>query len=75
MNVSEFTLIFAFRYALGRMSTAPSYVVDDIKNNWNQLSNAHKKLIKEEIEEAIENGNAGMQCDSEIWKQILVLEG
>ena len=26
MKVSEFTLFFAFRYALGRMSAAPSHV-------------------------------------------------
>ena len=74
MNVSEFTLLFAFRYALGRMSTAPSYVVRDLKRNWNNFDETHKKLIKEEIKEAMKENRAGMSCDIENWNEILKLE-
>ena len=74
MQVSEHTLIFAFRYALGRMSTAPSIVVDDLQRNWNQLSDFTKKQIKEEILEAIKLKRAGMDCDIAEWQKILEME-
>jgi len=75
MEVSEFTLIFAFRYAIGRASTAPSIVVRDLINNWDNLTSFTKEQIKEDIKEAIENNNAGWKCDIEEWKKILELKG
>jgi len=71
MKVSNFTLIFAFRYALGRMSTAPSIVVEDILNNWDKLTDYEKSEIKNEIKKAIKENRAGMKCDIEEWKKIL----
>ena len=69
MQVSPFILLFAFRYALGRCSTAPAFVVEDLKKNWNELEDLQKKLIKEEIEDAIKENI----CDKQIWKEILYL--
>jgi len=74
MKVSNFTLISAFRYALGRMSTASSYVSDDIIRNWKNFTDYEKQLIKYEIQEAINKGRAGMECDVENWKRILELK-
>ena len=75
MNVSEFTLLFAFRYALGRNDTASHYVVSDLKRNWSKLSDIYKKLIKEGIEEAIKERRAGiMENTIETWNEILKLE-
>ena len=74
ISVSDHTLFFAFRYALGRMSTAPSIVVTDLIRNWNLLNESTKNMIKEEIMEAIENQKAGMKCDVEEWKKILELK-
>jgi len=72
MKVSNFTLMFAFRYALGRMSTAPSIVVEDILNNWDKLTDYEKEEIKNEIKQVIKENRAGMNCDIEEWKKILM---
>ena len=74
ITVSSFTLFFAFRYALGRKSTAPSYVADDIKRNWYILSRSDKERIQQEIKEAIESNRAGMECDIKTWQEILNLK-
>ena len=74
MEVSDHTLFFAFRYALGRMSTAPSIVADDLKRNWDEFEPSTKKLIKEEIIKAIEDKKVGMKMDEETWQEILKLE-
>jgi hypothetical protein len=74
MNVSEFTLIFAFRYALGRMDSASSYVVNDLKRNWDNFNDTYKRLIKEEIKEAMKENRTGMSWNVENWNEILKLE-
>ena len=74
IKVSDHTLFFAFRYALGRMSTAPSIVADDLKKNWHLLNEVTKKMIKEEINEAIQKGRIGMKCDRDVWEEILKLQ-
>jgi len=74
MKVTEHTLVFAFRYALGRASTAPSIVVRDLINNWDELNESTKEQIKEDIKEAIDNNRAGWNCDIAEWEKILKLE-
>ena len=51
MKVSNHTLIFAFRYALDRHTTAPSIVCDDLMNNMDKLEDWEKKYIISEIEQ------------------------
>ena len=48
-NDDSLVLMFAFRYALGRQSTAPSYMVDIIELNWDVLTVQDKKQIQKEI--------------------------
>ena len=70
--VDEHTLFFAFRYALGRMSTAPSIVVRNILSNWQKLSEHTKQQIKDEIlEYRKREGLCGMKCDDNEWQRIL----
>lgn len=71
-EVDETTLVFAFRYALGRQSTAPSHMVAALKEHWNHgLKDWTKDLIKREIQEAIDGGIAGDRCDIATWQQVL----
>ena len=74
MNLNEEILFYAFRYALGRRSYAVSEVSDAIIENWDSLSNTYKDLIIEEINTAIKNKSAGMECDIKNWQRILLLE-
>lgn len=68
-------LIAAFRYALGRMTYMPSVVAGAIESCWPELTEHDRRLIKNEINEAIERGHIGMQCDAATWCRVLDLGG
>lgn len=63
-------LFFAFRYALGRRTMAPSIIVDELKANWEYLSEQDKAQIKEEINNHCCLGDT---CDIQTWNEILNL--
>ena len=71
MNLSnkEFNwlIIFAFRYALGRRSMAPSVVSDLIRINRGEITEMTIKAIIHEINYAYKNGLLGDRCDIEEW--------
>ena len=67
-------LIFmAFRYAMGRRT----YIVEDfseiIKANIKLVNTANLSIMKREISIALDEDNAGMRCDKDIWTQLLTL--
>ena len=66
-------LFFAFRYSLGRRTYAVDIVCDGLKRNWLELREYDRQQIKKEIQEAIDDRNAGDNCDIENWKEILAL--
>lgn len=66
-------LIYAFRYALGRCSYAPHTIIGVLKNSWSDISAADRCLYKREIEQAIRDGNAGMDFDEQAWRGVLDL--
>ena len=68
-------LIAAFRYALGRCSYMPSVVAGVLAQCWPDLTEHDRRLIRNEINEAIEWGHIGMQCDAATWGRILELGG
>lgn len=74
INVKDSILLYAFRYALGRSSYCVSDVVEEIKNNWNNLRVNDKQIIKKEIKIAIENDDFGMDMDLKLWSSVLELE-
>ena len=57
-------LIYAFRYALGRQSTAPYNVTETLKENIENISTQDIKLYIREIEEC---ECYGMDFDKEHW--------
>lgn len=74
MNPTEETiLVFAFRYALGRRSTAPGIVANHLIKQWADLSMHSRAQVKEEIRTAINRGDAGHPCDVETWREVLDL--
>lgn len=48
-NVEEGILIYALRYALGRLSYAVDDVIDSIKDNWQNLGDNSKRIIYKDI--------------------------
>lgn len=67
----ENILVFAFRYALGRKTTAPVIVADHLIKQWSNLAPHSKAQVKEEIRTAINRGDAGHPCDVETWRKVL----
>ena len=69
-------LIYAFRYALGRMSYSPSIMQDAIRSAWPTLHEADRRLIKREIREHKEScGSIGMKnVDEPGWMSLLELD-
>ena len=66
-------LIYAFRYALGRMTYSTLTVSNEIINNWDEISLGDQQLFQKEIKEAIEENRAGMDCDVASWMKVLEL--
>lgn len=69
--VDETTLVFAFRYALGRRTTAPSHVVAQLKTHWAALNDWTRDQIYKEIRESIRLGEIGGHCDMKTWQEVL----
>ena len=68
----ELTLGCAFRYALGRRTYVVSHVVDEILNNWEELSKSFKeRTVKEIIEYKKDYKTLGDSCDETDWMKIV----
>lgn len=63
-------LMYAFRYALGRMSYAVGDVADALVDNIGKLRPDWRSQIIRDIEAAVACGRAGMQMDVERWRQV-----
>lgn len=69
--VDETTLVFAFRYALGRQTAAPSIMVTELKRHWSNLQTWTRNQIQCDIRQAISGGAAGAECDVQTWNEVL----
>ena len=69
----ENILVFAFRYALGRRSTAPGIVADVLINRWNDLKPHTQIQVQREIGSAMAMGEAGSSLDLDTWQKVLAL--
>ncbi len=67
----ELVALAAFRYALGRMTYIVSSIVDFLEQNWDNLPAPSQALIHKEIQEAIDQGHAGHDCDVAQWRRLL----
>ena len=63
-------LLFAFRYALGRRSAAPSDVRDLFMRYGSVFPPYQRQQIVRDIRHAIETNSAGDDCDVDVWRQV-----
>ena len=68
-QVDREILMYAMRYALGRMTFAPMTVVENIKHNIDLFTKGSLETMIREIEEQESYGRQalGMNCDIETW--------
>lgn len=70
IRVQPIALYFAFRYALGRRSYAPSIVAAEIRENLAVMPKMDLEGISEEILEAYERNGIGDECDVQLWMKL-----
>lgn len=68
--VESYILIYAFRYALGRMTGAPTDVMEAILENKDKLSIWEQTQIYTDICKAEKENRLGMDCDKEVWLRL-----
>lgn len=62
--------IFAFRYALGRESTAPGIMSEVLIANMRYYNDNYLQLFIDEITDAVKLGYAGATCDVADWLKV-----
>ena len=66
----EDILIYAERYAIGRMTFAPHDVCNIINTRLHDLSNNTLKVLRDDIAREIDRGNLGsLSIDAPLWRQ------
>jgi hypothetical protein len=68
--MNDTILFYAFRYALGRMTSAVSDVADEIIRHADSLSPYLRRTIVREIDEAEAGDRLGMKIDAEQWRRL-----
>jgi len=66
-------IVYAFRYALGRVTHAPDTMAQVLKAVWHDLPIETRLRIRQEIADAITDGRAGHDCDVASWREVLAL--
>jgi hypothetical protein len=64
-----FMVLAALRYCHGRMTYAPSLMVEWVKKYWEQLGDNTQELIRKETREYMQSTfSKGMKCDRLTWE-------
>lgn len=71
VQVEPVFLMYAFRYALGRMTYVVSDVADALIAHRDALQPTWRQQIIEEITRAIAENRAGMPMDVDRWRSVL----
>ncbi len=63
--------IAATLYAVGRKTYVTSIVSANLRAEWATLSQAARLRIVRIVDDALEGGRAGMDCDADEWRRVL----
>ena len=66
-------LLYAFSYALGRMTYCTDSVQRAIRNAWPELSETDRMMINRDINNARDRNRLGMDMDAKGWLALLDL--
>lgn len=69
-KVDRDILVYAFRYALGRRTTAPSAVAVNITRNIKVLTRHDIEQMVREIGECAATDDLGSPCDVDTWQDL-----
>jgi hypothetical protein len=72
VEVTTTVLFYAFRYALGRKTGAPSTISTSIVSNINEFAEWELiQIVKEILEYEDYSGSLGDDCDKEVWYKLV----
>ncbi len=71
--IDETTLVFAFRYALGRRSMAPFHVAAQLKKHWARLADWTQRQIHQEIRREADLYPVEFTKSMHVWREVLAL--
>lgn len=73
LNPKDFQtlLIYAQRYAIGRMTYASAEVTDIIKRHIDDIDDATRQTIIKDIESHECKNDLGMACDEKVWLDLV----
>ena len=77
MNLPSYIMIYSFRYALGRRTSAPDDVASEIRKHVKEFQKWEIEQMIHEISYEEERNNLGDNCDKHIWvclKEFLINE-
>ena len=72
VEVTSTVLFYAFRYALGRRTGAPSTIASAMEKNLDEFAEWElKQIVKEILEYEDYSGSLGDDCDKEVWYDLV----
>lgn len=71
VSVNDTIIVCAFRYCLGRSTYVVGDCVDCLLYNWPRIGGQARAIILRDINEAIQNGDYGMEMDGRQWERVL----
>lgn len=76
VSLNEDFVLYAVKYAVGRMTYVVSWIVEELERIWHKLSQETKTSIFNYIKEAAERSETslGMDCDKKQWMKVLSWE-
>jgi len=69
-TLNEDFVLYAVKYAVGRMTYVVSWIVEELENIWDNLSTKTKQSIQAYIRER-DITTLGMDCDKKQWMKVL----
>ena len=72
VNSNEMFILFAVKYAAGRMTYVVSWIVDELRKLWTELQYETKLDIQNYLAIRVhKEGALGMDCDKRQWMEVL----
>lgn len=70
VEVDVIILLYAFRYALGRMTYSVGDVSRALIEHRDKIKPDWRRQIVQDIDNAVNNEGAGMACDIDKWREV-----
>lgn len=71
INVPQWVILSAVRYALGRHSYVVSDTVTLVRSLWHELDDLTKRIVVKDINEELTREGKYSNIDSDLWRKLI----